>query len=122
MLSNKLNLWLRLDEGFFRERAIKKMRRLENGADNIIIYQKLMLLSIDNEGCLIFTGHEESMFEQLSIEIDEREESIKETIDFCIKNSLMVKAKMVQPKKDNDYILTEVSELLMCDGYCYLGD
>lgn len=97
--------WLKLKESFFREKEIKKMRRLENGGDYIVIYLKLMLLSINSDGCLIFTGNEESMFEQLALEIDEDEELIKETIDFCIKNSLL--------EIDGDeYLLPRIAEFI----------
>lgn len=121
MVSNmsELDNWLRLEGGFFREWEIKKMRRLEKGSDYIIIYQKLMLLSINSEGFLRFTGIEENIFEQLSIEIDESEELIKETIDFCIKNLLVTERSTVV---GDVYFLTKVPELLTCDGYCNLGD
>lgn len=114
-MSTKFDMWLRLEDDFFIKKEIKKLRRLENGADCIIIYLKLMLLSIDNDGLLNFEGLEESIFEQLSLEIDESEELIKETIDFCIKNNLL-------EVDVDEYFLTGVPELLNCDGYCYIGD
>ncbi|WP_414151024.1 phage replisome organizer N-terminal domain-containing protein [Acetobacterium carbinolicum] len=105
MAKNKRYYWLKLKESFFREKEIKKMRRLENGGDYIVIYLKLILLSINSDGCLIFTGNEESMFEQLALEIDEDEELIKETIDFCIKNSLL--------EIDGDeYLLPRIAEFI----------
>lgn len=97
--------WLKLKESFFREREVKKMRRLENGAVYTIIYLKMQLLSLKNEGCLIFEGTEDSMFEQLALELDEDEAMIKETIDFSIKNTLL--------EIDGDeYFLTRVPEVI----------
>lgn len=101
--------WLRLKEGFFREREIKKMCRLENGRDYIVIYLKLMLLGVNSKGCLIFEGCEENMFEQLALELDEDPDLIEETIDFCIKNNLL--------QIDGDeYFFTKVPDLIGSEG------
>lgn len=89
MAENKRFYWIKLKDGFFREREIKKMRRLEKGGDYIVIYQKLMLLAMNSEGYLVYEGVEESMLEQLALELDEDQVLIEETIDFCIKNLLL---------------------------------
>lgn len=97
--------WLKLKESFFREREIKKMRRLENGAIYTIIYLKMQLLSIKNEGYLLYESTEDSMFEQLALELDEDEEMIKETIDFSVKNGLL-------EISGDEYFLTRVPEVI----------
>ncbi|MBU4438185.1 MAG: phage replisome organizer N-terminal domain-containing protein, partial [Firmicutes bacterium] len=97
--------WLKLKEGFFREREMKKMRRHENGLSFTVIYLKMQLLSIKEAGYLIYEGTEENMFEQLALEIDEDEEMIKETIDFCVKNGLL-------EIDGNEYFLTRVPDVI----------
>lgn len=89
MAENKRFYWIKLKDGFFREKEIKKMRRLEKGGDYIVIYQKFMLLAMNSEGYLVYEGVEESMLEQLALELDEDQVLIEETIDFCIKNRLL---------------------------------
>lgn len=97
--------WLKLKEGFFREREIKKMLKLDNGLACLIVYQRLMLLAMNSEGYLAYEGTEESMFEQLALELDEDPDLIEETIDFCIKNGLL--------EIDGDlYLLTRAPELI----------
>lgn len=114
---SKLDMWLRFEDDFFRDRIIRKMRRLENGADCIIIYQKLMLSSIDDDGLLKYDGLEDTFEEEMAAYLDEDFGTVKETIDFCIKHKLIEKVE-----KSDSYLLTKVPELLNCDGYCYLGD
>ncbi|WP_296560310.1 phage replisome organizer N-terminal domain-containing protein [uncultured Acetobacterium sp.] len=97
--------WIKLKEGFFREREIKKMLKLDNGLACLCVYQRLMLLAMNSEGYLAYEGTEESMFEQLALELDEDPDLIKETIDFCIKNELLT--------IDGDlYFLTRAPELI----------
>ena len=63
--------WLKLKDDFFRQKEIKKIRRIAGGDTYTIIYLKLMLLSLKNEGKLYFDGIEESIAEEIALEIDE---------------------------------------------------
>ena len=63
--------WLKLKDDFFRQKEIKKIRRVAGGDTYTIIYLKLMLLSLKNEGKLFFDGIEESIAEEIALEIDE---------------------------------------------------
>lgn len=97
--------WLKLKENFFSDRVIRKMLKLDNGLGCMFVYLRLLLLAMDSVGYLVYEATEESMFEQLALELDEDPELIKETIDFCIKNGLLT--------IDGDlYFLTRTPELI----------
>ena len=45
-MAEKRLYWLKLREGFFSERAMKKLRRMAGGDTYTIIYLKLLLLGL----------------------------------------------------------------------------
>lgn len=63
--------WLKLEENFFNQKEIKKLRRVAGGDTYTIIYLKLQLLSLKNGGLLIYDGIEDDVIEELGLEIDE---------------------------------------------------
>ena len=79
---SKRYYWLKLKNDFFNQREIKKLRRIAGGDTFTIIYLKMQLLSIQSEGVLKFEGTEESLSEQLALELDEDEDTIKLTLAF----------------------------------------
>lgn len=81
--------WLKLKEDFFRDKRIKKLRRLAGGDTYTIIYQKMQLLSLKNEGKLIYEGVEENFVEELALEIDEEPDNVKMTVAFLVSNGLL---------------------------------
>jgi predicted phage replisome organizer len=103
-MANKY-FWLKLSENFFNQREIKKLRKLAGGDTLTIIYLKLQLLSIRNEGEIAFEGTEDSMTDQLSIEIDEDVENINMLIAYLQKNALL------EVLNDN-YFLPKASEAI----------
>ena len=79
---SKKYYWLRLKNNFFQQKEIKKLRKIAGGDTYTIIYLKLQLLSINNNGVLIFERTESSLIEQLALEIDEDVENINITLAF----------------------------------------
>lgn len=47
---NKVYFWLKLDQNFFKNLAIKQALRMPGGKDMIIVYQMLMLKSLVTDG------------------------------------------------------------------------
>ena len=86
---SKRYYWLKLKNDFFNQREIKKLRRIAGGDTFTIIYLKMQLLSIQFEGVLKFEGTEESLSEQLALELDEDEDNIKLTLAFLSQNNLI---------------------------------
>jgi len=81
--------WLKLKDNFFTQREIKKLRKIAGGDTFTIIYLKMQLLSIKNEGRLTFEGTEQSMLDQLELELDEDRENIELTMAYLQNNKLL---------------------------------
>lgn len=105
MSDNKRYYWLKLKDDFFDSRKMKKLRRVAGGDTYTIIYLKLQLLSINNEGLIEFEGTDEDIYHQLSLDIDEEIDDIKMTLAFCNANDLIEYV-------NNDVFLNEVPTLI----------
>ena len=82
--------WLKLKEDFFRQKVMKKLRRMEHGETYTIIYLKMQLDSLRNDGIIVFDGLEDSFAEELALQIDEREEDVTATVDFLTQHGLII--------------------------------
>ena len=96
---------MKLKNDFFDSRKMKKLRKVAGGDTYTIIYLKLQLLSIDNEGLIEFEGTDEDIYQQLSLDIDEEIDDIKMTLAFCNANNLI-------EYLDDDVFLSEVPTLI----------
>lgn len=82
--------WLKLKDDIFSSRRIKKLRSLENGDLLFIVYLKLQLVAMHDEGNLKFLGLEDDFSTELALEIDEPLEAVETTIRFLRKYGLAV--------------------------------
>lgn len=83
----KRYFWMKLQHDFFSSKRMKKLRRLS--ADYMIIYLKMQLLSIKNNGYLTFDGVENSFEEELATDLDENVDQVRLTIAFLMQYKLM---------------------------------
>lgn len=90
MAENKRYYWMKFQSDFFKSLRIKKLRRLAGGDTFTIIYLKLQLLSLSDEGYLEYKGVFEDFETEMAEEIDEDVENIKLTIQYLIANELMI--------------------------------
>lgn len=102
--------WLKLKEDFFRQIAIKKLRKIAGGDTYTIIYLKLQLLSLKNEGKIYFEGIEENIADELALELDEDAENVKMTLLFLENHNLL---EVSGSGGENEYTLPAV---LACIG------
>lgn len=98
--------WLKLPDDFFRQKPIKKLRRIAGGDTYTIIYLKMLLISLKNEGKLFFDGVEENFTEEIALELDEEEENVKVTVQFLMAQGLL------QLIDESEYELTECSRMV----------
>lgn len=105
MGDNKRYYWLKLKDDFFDSRKMKKLRKVAGGDTYTIIYLKLQLLSINNEGIIEFEGTDEDIYHQLALDIDEEIDDIKMTLAFCNANDLIEYV-------NDDVFLNEVPALI----------
>lgn len=109
-MAEKKFYWLKLKEDFFRQKEIKKLRKIAGGDTYTIIYLKMQLLSLRNEGILYYEGTEETFEEQLSLEIDEEIDNVKVTLAFLFNNNL------IEEISDNEFVLSKASECIGKEG------
>lgn len=81
--------WLKLKTTFFNDKAIKKMRKIAGGDTYVIIYLKLQLLSLKDEGVIYYEGIEEDFASEMALTIDEDEENVRVTIGFLERYGLI---------------------------------
>lgn len=108
--ARKKYFWLKLKEDFFRNKKIKKLRRIAGGDTFTIIYLKMQLLSLRHEGKLFFEGVEESFAEEIALEIDEDEDNVKVTIAYLFKNGLL------EEVDSDEYMLLEAVSSIGCES------
>jgi len=79
-LAEKRYYWLKLKDDFFNQKEIKKLRKIAGGDTYTIIYLKLQLLSLQNEGIIPFEGIEENFIDEMALTLDEDVENVRVTI------------------------------------------
>ena len=90
-MSNKRYFWLKLPESFFRQKEIRGLRRKQDGAELVIIYQEIMLESIGQEGRIMFEGYAPTLAEELADSIGEDPEKVQTVLDFLEEHQLIEK-------------------------------
>ena len=98
--------WLRLKDNFFKSVPMKKLRKIAGGDTYTIIYLKMMLLSLYDEGHLYYEAVEESMADELALLLDEDVDNVKVTMNF------LQSARLLEVKDGTDYFLVEVPLLI----------
>ena len=93
--------WLKLKEDFFRQKEIKKLRKIAGGDVYTIIYLKMLLRAMKDGGKLFYEGIEENFACELALDIDEDADNVKMTVAFLMSNGILV-----QNQPDEYEILT----------------
>ena len=73
-MAEKRYFWLKLFDDFFTSKRIKKLRNLAGGDTYTIIYLKMQLKALKDEGYLYFDGVMDDFAEELALDIDEKAE------------------------------------------------
>lgn len=108
--ARKKYFWLKLKEDFFRNKKIKKLRRIAGGDTFTIIYLKMQLLSLRHEGKLFFEGVEENFAEEIALEIDEDADNVKVTMNYLFSNGLLEEVDV------DEYMLLEAVTSIGCES------
>lgn len=102
--------WLKLKRDFFTDKRIKKLRKIAGGDTYTIIYLKMQLLSLQDEGVMYFDGVENTFEEEIALQIDEDVEDVKVTVGYLLCNNLLKKLD------DVSYELTETKKCIGQEG------
>ena len=105
-MAEKRYYWLKLKEDFFDQKEIKKLRRIAGGDTYTIIYLKMLLLSIKNGGKIMYEAVEDSLAEELSLEIDEDAEDIAIVLGF------LERYKLIEKGASSEYLLPEAAKAI----------
>lgn len=93
MADPKRYYWFRLHKDFFQKKEIKRLRKVAGGDTYTIIYLKMLLRSIVDGGKLYFDGYEETFTSELALDIDEDEQNVQITVNYLLKNGLLLECK-----------------------------
>lgn len=97
--------WLKLKTDFFNSKEMKKLRRMAGGDTFVIIYLKMQLLSLKNEGKIYFDGVEEDFASEIALMLDEDPDNVRMTMAF------LQNYRLIEFNKADECFLTEVPEV-----------
>ena len=106
MAKNKKYYWLKLKDDFFTQKEIKRLRKIAGGDTYTIIYLKLLLLSLKNEGRIYFDGIGDNFTDELSLELDEDEENIQITLNY------LKSKKLLEIIEDDELYLSNIASMI----------
>lgn len=81
-MAEKRYYWLKLYDDFFTSKRIKKLRSIAGGDTYTIIYLKMQLKALKSEGYLYFDGVMNDFAEELALDLDEKVDDVKITINY----------------------------------------
>ncbi len=110
-MAEKRYYWLKMKENWFSEPIIKKLRKIAGGDTFTIIYLKMQLMSIKNEGYIEYEGIEPSFEEEIALKLDEDVDNVVVTINYLKSLSLMVECN-----EENKFFLVEASNNIGSEG------
>ena len=106
VVKNKRYYWIQLTQDFFKSKEMKLLRKIAGGDTHTIIYLKMMLISLEDGGCIYYDGLADNLAEEIALMIDENVEDIKITLLFLESKGLLTR------KNDRDYFLEQVPEMV----------
>ena len=109
-MPEKRYYWLKLKEDYFNSPKIKKLRKIAGGDTYTIIYLKMQLLSIRNEGVITFERIEPSIQEELALKLDEDVENVSVTLNYLQTQGL------IDVNDNDEFLLIEASNNIGSEG------
>ena len=110
-MAEKKYYWLKLKETYFDSPKIKMLRKIAGGDTFTIIYLKMQLVSIRNEGILKYEGIDVSFADEIALKIDEDVENVKVVLNYLEKQGLLE-----FNEQQDEMLLTEASESIGSEG------
>lgn len=80
--------WLKLRDDFFKSKRIKKLRNMAGGDTYVIIYLKMQLLAMKNDGIIRWTGLEDKFADELALDLDEKADDVEVTLMYLLRVGL----------------------------------
>lgn len=111
-MAEKRYYWLKLKEDYFNSPKIKKLRKIAGGDTYTIIYLKMQLLSIKNNGIIEFEKIEPTFQEELALKLDEDVENVSVTLAYLQTQGL------IDMNENNEFLLLEASNNIGSESEC----
>lgn len=89
-MADKRFYWFKMESSFFEQKEIKYLRRLPGGDTYTIIYLKLILKSLENNGKIYYENIGDNYTQEWSLEIEEDEQAVNFLVGFLINKGLMI--------------------------------
>lgn len=106
MGKEKRYFWFKMGDDFFRKKEIKKLRSIAGGDTYVIIYLKIILLSLQNGGKLYFEGIDDDFISEIALEIDEKKDNVGITLEYLFKHYAILRVE------ENEYKVNEIDNLI----------
>nr|DAH74615.1 MAG TPA: replisome organizer protein [Caudoviricetes sp.] len=97
--------WLKLPKDFFEYKAIKRLRQIAGGDTYTIIYLKMLLKSMEDDGKLFYEGIEDTICDEIALDINESADDVQVTISYLEKKGLLIVT-------DSEVELTRLTEMV----------
>lgn len=105
-MAEKRYYWLKLKEDFFKDKAIKKLRKIAGGDTYTIIYLKMLLKAITQGNKLYWEGIEDTFADELALELDEDPENVKVTLSY------VQRVGLIKVMNEEEFLLTQCEEMV----------
>ncbi len=109
-MSERRLYWLKLKESFFTDKAMKKLRRMAGGDTYTVIYLKMLLLGLKNNGRIYYDGVEDTFHEEIALELDEEPENVQ----FCM--LYLEKCGLLEKVSETEAFLTETPSMTLSES------
>lgn len=103
-MMGKRYYWLKLPEDFFGDKAIKRLRKIAGGDTYVIIYLKMMLRSLKDDGYLYYDGLEEDFPAELALDLDEEEDNVQVTLNFLLQHGKL------EIRSEQEYFMPDMKQ------------
>lgn len=103
--------WLQLKTDFFDQKEIKLLRKIAGGDTFTIIYLKMLLASLKDEGKLYFEAIGDNFSEEIALLLDEDTENVSITLKFLESKGL------IEVIESDEYFLNKVPEMVGSESY-----
>lgn len=102
----KRYFWFKMEDNWFQKKEIKKLRSIAGGDTYVIIYLKIILLSLKHGGKLYFEGIDETFAAEIALEINENKDNVLVTLEYLLRHSSIIQTE------ENEYQVNDISGLI----------
>ncbi|MEQ9810338.1 phage replisome organizer N-terminal domain-containing protein [Streptococcus jiangjianxini] len=103
---NKRYFWIQLTQDFFKSKEMKLLRKMPGGDTYTIIYQKMLLVSLEDGGKIYYDDLADDLAEEVSLLIDEDIEAVRMTLLFLENKGLLKR------NSEREYFFEQVPEMV----------